>query len=175
LTQQGATDLIIGKHLIGNSEISNFKQVNLGDERFKLIEVGVRAQNKDYLEPISRNESIQLTFKFQKNCSDDYHITLKFKGEDGQYCITTSSGQNYHLFPDGTDEISMELPEFFLNEMAYYVDVLVVRNKREAFIFENDLLSFNVNPEPKPLGSWMGKELGYIRGQFHWKNTSLKS
>ena len=168
LTHKGNTDYIISKHIIGSSKVPNFKSFSLGDNHFNLLEVGVRAVGSSFFDPIQSDDKIEFVFKFKKSSSDEYHITIKLKAEDGQYCLVTASEYSPELFPDGTHYLTMQIPAFMLNELTFYADVLVVRNKKHVFVNELDLLSFTVNPEPKPIGSWMGKELGYIRGKFDW-------
>ena len=74
-----------------------------------------------------------------------------------------------NLVKKGRHEVKMFVPKFFFNDGTFFVDLLVVKDSKIVIIQENDVLSFLVNPEQKPLGSWMGRELGYVRGQFNWK------
>ena len=62
----------------------------------------------------------------------------------------------------------MTFPKHLFNTGTFYLDVLIVENRSKPIIWEKDLLSFVVNSEAKEMGSWMGKEAGYFRGEFNW-------
>lgn len=169
ITQDGSPDAIISAYLKGANEISNYKD-NLGIKTsdFNLHTFGVKSANKSPTEPILRDDEIEVVIGFNSNLPGRIHFTLKFKADDGQYFITTSSSHFPEMVKSGEQEVKMVIPKKFFNDGTFYVDVLVVRDKKNVIITENDLISFLVNPEQKPLGSWMGKELGYVRGLFNW-------
>jgi hypothetical protein len=65
----------------------------------------------------------------------------------------------------------MKIPSGFFNEGSYNVELMVIQKKEsgyEVFFHDSDLLSFDILPEERPLGTWMGKEQGYIRHNFEW-------
>ena len=169
ITKDGNPDDIISAYLKGSNEITNYKD-NLGIEKpeFRLNTFGIKSVNKGVSEPILRDNEIEVVIGFESQIEGSVHFTLKFKANDGQYIITTSSSHFPDIVKKGKQEVKMLIPKKFLNDGTYYVDLLVVRDAKIVIIQENDLVSFLVNPEQKPLGSWMGKELGYIRGQFNW-------
>ena len=169
ITKDGNPDDIISAYLKGSNEITNYKD-NLGIEKpeFRLNTFGIKSVNKGVSEPILRDNEIEVVIGFESQIEGSVHFTLKFKADDGQYIITTSSSHFPDIVKKGKQEVKMLIPKKFLNDGTYHVDLLVVRDVKIVIIQENDLVSFLVNPEQKPLGSWMGKELGYIRGQFNW-------
>lgn len=175
LKSEGETERIVSEYLLGDNEIKNFKKLNLQskDEQFELKEVGVRVKDEDFSLPINMSNIIEFYFDFENKTDSLHHITIKLKGEDGEYCMTTSTSHETNLNWKGRNVITMQFPEYFFNEGDFFVDVLVVRNKKEVIISETDAFSFNVNPAQKELGSWMGKELGYFRGRFNCKNIQL--
>jgi lipopolysaccharide transport system ATP-binding protein len=173
IEMEGDTDTIISKYLIGSNEVYNFKLNPVKSESFDILEIGVKSANKDFTEPILRDEEIALVIKYDNRTNNKLSFTLKIKGEDGQYCMTTSSGHVSDLVKQGIGEAQLIFPKKLFNDGTFYIDLLVVEAAKRAIIWENDIVSFLVNPENKPLGSWMGKELGYFRGNFPWINSSI--
>lgn len=167
----GDTERVLADYLIGDNTIRNFKQVGIKADNFEIISIGIRGKNKGFYDPINRDETIELVIEYKNEQSSNLRFTLKFKAEDGQYFMVTGSKLNFVQF--GHNISIMELPSKLLNDGAYYLDLLVVKDARYAIIMENDIVSFMANPEERTLGGWMGKEVGYIRGEFEWKNIKL--
>jgi lipopolysaccharide transport system ATP-binding protein len=165
----GETDRAVSRYLGSSNGILNFKKDVAVNDGFDLKIVEISSRNKNYSEPIIRTDEILLKFTYDnKSNYDEIHLTIKMKGEDGNYFLTTSSSDTLKI-EKGCHTVAMVLPAGYLNEGMYFVDVLVVANQRTAFIFEIDVLSFLVNPEPKPIGVYMGKEQGYIRSNLNWE------
>lgn len=173
IEMEGDTDAIISKYLIGSNEVFNYKINPFKSKSFDILEIGVKSVNKEFTEPILRDEEIKLVIKYNNRKNQNLSFTLKIKGEDGQYCMTTSSGHVSDLVRNGMGEAQLIFPKNIFNDGTFYIDLLVVEAAKSAIIWENDIISFLVNPENKPLGSWMGKELGYFRGDFQWINSSI--
>ena len=164
----GDTEKVLSHYLIGDGEIQNFKHVNIKFGDFEILSVGVRSKSKNFYAPINRDEAIEFVIEYKNEIASNLGFTLKFKGEDGQYFMVTGSKQNFVEL--GHNFAVMEFPANLLNDGAYYVDLLVVKDARVVILMENDIISFMATPEPRSLGGWMGKEVGYVRGEFEWKN-----
>ena len=145
--------------------------MGIKSEDFEIISIGVRGKCKEFNDPINRDEAIELVLEYKNNHVSNLSFTVKLKGEDGQYFMVTGSKENF--IEVGHNFAIMEFPANLLNEGAYYIDLLVVKDARAAILMENDIVSFLANPEPRSLGGWMGKEVGYIRGEFEWRNISV--
>ncbi len=169
IAHEGNTDEVINKYLVGSSNIENYKKLNLESSGFTLHELGVRSSLKNCEDPILANEVIQVFFKYTNTNKNLLHVNLKFKGEDGEVFMSTSSGHDESLIKLGENELIVSFPANFFNDGNFYMDLLVVEKRKIKIIEEFDILSFLINPEPKELGSWMGKEKGYIKGVFDWK------
>ena len=136
---------------------------------FTLNSIGIRSKGKDFSEPILTNDEIEVYFNYSNNSPKNIHVTVKVKSENGEIFLTTSSNHQEQLIKQGDHELSMYFPSHFFNDGSYYMDVLIVEDKKHTTIRETDVLSWLVNPEPKEIGSWMGKEKGFIKGVFEWK------
>jgi lipopolysaccharide transport system ATP-binding protein len=169
LTYDDNTDLVISKYLGASNDILNYRKNVNKIEGFDIISFGVRSIDKDFADPIIRTDEIIIEMECENNTAfDEIHLTLKLKGEDGNYFLTTTSVDQVD-FIKGKQKIKMIIPKGFFNEGGYFVDILIVANKRSVFFMENDAISFLVNPEPKSIGEFMGRELGYVRSNFKWE------
>lgn len=165
----GETDNAISRYLGSSSGILNYKKDVANAEGFNIILAEVTARNKEFSEPIIRTDDILLRVNYENiSAFNQVHFTIKLKGEDGTYFLTTSNSSDYPI-ERGKNNLAMILPAGYLNEGTYFIDILVVADNKWAFIIETDALSFLVNPEPKPIGSYMGKELGFVRTNFKWE------
>jgi lipopolysaccharide transport system ATP-binding protein len=176
IKRRGATDEIISFYLGGEDDIRNFRSFSdLRWNNFTLLSIGLKAAGRSFTDELNRTEPLELSISYtlQNDEGRRYDITLKFKGEDGEYFMVTSTGhlQNTIISP-GTHELIMSLPANFFNEGTFYVDFLLVIDKKEAKIIEKDVLSFSIVPDSKVIGAWMGKEVGYIIPNFEWKSLN---
>jgi lipopolysaccharide transport system ATP-binding protein len=169
LTYDDSTDLVISKYLGASNDILNYRKNVNKIEGFEIISFGVRSINKDFADPIIRTDEIVIEMECENNTTfDEIHLTLKLKGEDGNYFLTTTSVDQVD-FVKGKQKIKMIIPNGFFNDGGYFVDILIVANRKSVFFMENDAISFLVNPEPKAIGEFMGRELGYVRSNFKWE------
>jgi lipopolysaccharide transport system ATP-binding protein len=173
LKKEGDINSVLRSYLGGDELISNHCVINSYKNNFQLIEVLVRADKKDVDDPIVRDDNILLEISYNNTSDSIIHFTIKFKNEDGQYIITSTSQDIEHLVSKGINKAVMTIPSKFFNDGIFYLDLLVVENRTNPIIVESDLISFTVNPEVVPLGFWMGPESGYIRMPFDWQNIQL--
>lgn len=145
----------------------NFKQLNLNYKNFNLLSAEVYPLNKLKTDPIDRNDPLYVTLEYDHYGDESLTFTLKLKGEDGIIFLTTNSGFDGSDLQKGSKKLSFEIPDMFLNEGSYSIDVLVVKDRKKSVILENDVLQFNINPEEKTLGSWMAKVPCYIRPRLN--------
>ena len=167
--ENGAPDEVITKYLLGSGTVQNYKELNIKNRDFNLQIMGVKARNKDYIDPILIDNEVEIFFKYFNTNKNLIHITLKIKGEDGEVFMTTSSGHDENIIKQGENNLSVTFPASFFNEGTFYIDLLIVEKRKQFIVEEFDVLSFLINPESKELGSWLGKEKGYIKGVFDWK------
>ena len=169
-TFDGTSDMTIKKYLGGTNDVLNFRKFIIDKNGFSIKSFGVKSENKDYTEPIIRTDEIHVIIDYENNsCFDFVHFALKMKGEDGNYFFNTSSSSSIKVKP-GLGKATMIIPKLFFNIGNYYIDLLVVGDRKTSFIIEPDCVSFMVSPEPKPIGLYMGKEEGYIRMPLKWEN-----
>jgi lipopolysaccharide transport system ATP-binding protein len=167
----GSTDKIVKSYFGGDRESFNYRVLNYQKNSFLLNSVGVRNSDKGFDDEIIRDKEITLEFVFSLTENiDGLYFNVKIKDEEGKYIITTASNNSVFIDQD-TKKINMNIPSGFFNEGNYNIELLVIQKKEtgyELFFQDSDLLSFDILPEERPLGTWMGKEQGYIRHTFEW-------
>jgi lipopolysaccharide transport system ATP-binding protein len=167
----GSTDKIVKSYFGGDRDSFNYRVLNYQKNNFLLNSVGVRNSDKSFDDEIIRDKEITLEFVFSLSENiDGLYFNVKIKDEEGKYIITTASNNSVFIDQD-TKKINMNIPSGFFNEGNFNIELLVIQKKEtgyEVFFHDADLLSFDILPEERPLGTWMGKEQGYIRHTFEW-------
>jgi lipopolysaccharide transport system ATP-binding protein len=169
----GTAEETIRTYLGGNFGAVNFKKIGWGRNGFTLLELGIRNSGVNFEEAITREREIKLDFAYDNRTGyDGLYFNLKMKDEEGSYFLTTTSVADGFFIKEGKGTACMTIPEGFFNEGTYALDLMVIgKNEKgyETFFYEQDLLIVQILPEQRPLGSWMGRELGYIRHTFDWQ------
>jgi lipopolysaccharide transport system ATP-binding protein len=172
----GLVESVVRDYLGGNSDNLNYKEINKINNGFKLVEVSIINTNKQISDSIVRDKEISFIFKYDnfKNIENLY-FNIKIKDDDGRYLITTYSEMSNSIIFSGKGSATMKIPVGFFNEGQFFVDLMVIQKNENGFVnyfSETDLLIFQVLPEKRQLGSWMGREVGQIRHTFEWQNDS---
>lgn len=175
----GPTNEAVTLYMKNGHLVSNYKNKLSKKFIYKNLEIkaiGIKAHNKKYEEPISRDNKICFCIEYINNNNIDeyYHITYRIKGEDGQYVFTASTIDSIKSsFDQGRNILEMYIPEYFFNYETFYLDILILKNKKEIIFMENDILSFTVVSEQKNLGDWIGKTPGSLYPKFEWNNKQI--
>ncbi len=176
----GEIENAVSIYLKGNNTISNHKIWNDGaeikDDDFELLEIGVRALNKDFDSTMRIDEPIEFIAKFrQKNPDKRIDVCLHMKDEQGNKIFSTSSkdiNNNYDT-SYGTYISTVLFPANFFNWGNFYIDLYIDENRKKAIIIVNDIVSFTLSNKEIELGHWMGREPGAIMPQFEWKQFKI--
>jgi hypothetical protein len=121
---------------------------------------------------VYRDKEINFIFNYDNlhNLSDLY-FNLKIKDDEGKYFMVTTSGENKNLINNGKGKALMCIPAGFFNEGNYFIELMVIRKAEagyEVVLHEPNFSYIQILPEVREVGSWFGKEVGYIRHQFEW-------
>lgn len=168
---EGEIDSVVKKYYGGERDSFNYRLCNYEIDGFHLYSVGVKNSNKGFDDEIIRDREIiiEFNYKLEKDINGLY-FNVKLKDEEGSFILTTLSLGKINIDID-SNCIKMVIPAGFFNEGTFNLDLLVIQkneNGYKLYIQEPDILSFDVLPEERPIGTWMGKELGFIRHTFEW-------
>jgi lipopolysaccharide transport system ATP-binding protein len=167
----GTTDSVVKNYFGGERDSFNYRVCNLEKDSFRLNSIGIKNSNKTFEDEITRDKEIiiEFSYKLEKEI-DGLYFNIKLKDEEGRYILTTASLDEINIEKNSTF-IKMVIPAGFFNEGSFNLDLLVIQKIETGYIsymHEVDLLSFDILPEERPIGTWMGKELGFIRHTFEW-------
>jgi lipopolysaccharide transport system ATP-binding protein len=167
----GTTDNVVKNYFGGDRDAFNYRVCNLEKDGFKLNSVGIKNSNKEFEDEITRDNEIVIEFTYNLETDiDGLYFNIKLKDEEGRYILTTASA-NQIIIDKNLSSVKMIIPAGFFNEGSFNLDLLVIQkveNGYKSYLHEPDILSFDVLPEERPIGTWMGKELGFIRHTFEW-------
>ena len=170
---EGGVDETIVQYLKLNNEKGSEQLKFFTSDMFKaectleLFSFGVRAENKDTGELISRADKIIFEVEYL-NQAEENKIFLCFKDEQGQFLFVTGSGDLTPLHVK--QKARLEIPSLFFNEGNFFVDIQVTNGKKLLFR-EEDAISFTIVQEKKDMNEWMGKTPGALKPEFNWKNV----
>lgn len=179
LKEVGEVDDIVAHYLRGDNAIENFKKWDIAQVKkdgFELIEIGIRKKGADYCETMRVDHELELKVKYRiTKPYEQLHLTFHMKNEQGQKMFSLSGGNQIGLKHDvGEYEQTCYFPANFFNWGNYSLDLYVVKDRRVAFLIDNDTVSFALSNKEAILGSWMGKEPGDITPCFTFVEDKMK-
>ena len=169
----GDIDSVIEKYTeFQISNLNTFREINSGLFDFTLLSLGIKNENDEHSDLLFRTKNIYLYFNFiNKTSFSGLYFNIKFKNFKGEYLITTNSMDACLKFTYGKGIAKMVIPAHFFNVGIFSMDLMILNFESFSYksIFEKeDILSFEIIDESKEIGSWAGKEKGYIRNIFEW-------
>ncbi|KRD07473.1 ABC transporter [Flavobacterium sp. Root901] len=169
---EGQIENAVSYYLGGNAETMNLK--TFGNEYdfpvFKLIEISLKNFERSSDDVLQENESIILNTKINIKVEDAkrYHITYHLYNEIGEAMFSFSNAGNFFL-KNGINDLSCNFPKSFFQSGQYFLSLFIVEDSKQPIFVENDIIAFTVVDSGRELGTYMGREPGYIRPQFEWK------
>lgn len=160
-------------YLKGNHISNNYKIFDAAfeNEFFRLQEISLNPKNETHETALDEYQEIELSAKVCiKKTPERLHVTFVLNSEQGEPIFTFSHRQAGIFLKEGDNHLVCTLPKGFLNIGNYYLSFYLIQDARDTVFVEKDILSFNVQEGGRSLGSWMGKEPGFIKPVFTWKN-----
>lgn len=176
IKKRGNTDLLIADYLGHNVG----KGLNLINQIIKisndlLIKKMVwKNHEKEHSAPIIRDLPIvfEIEYDAKSNHKNVYFVIL-IKDVQGNVIINTNTF-GMELFKKGNENLRMTFPTNYLNDGQYFVDIYILKkvDKIECLFYQADILTFDVLPEERIIGDFMGNEPGIIRQIYEWEAFS---
>lgn len=173
ITFSGATDEAVSFYLKGNSEVDNYRSFSNAYDKatFRLNEIQITNSNAKLQDPIKEDEVIeiktQITIKSEN--PEQYHMTYHLNNELGDTLFSFSNSTESANLKTGQNTLVCMLPKGFLQSGQYFLSFYFVKDKKKAIFIEKDIISFTVIDAHREIGVYMGREPGYIRPKFNWK------
>ena len=171
----GKTENAVSYYLKGHSDTLNKKifDTEYDKPEFCLHELSFNNVGKTNEEPLIEDEEMdfETIITFKKEGHPNYHIAYHLYNELGEVMFSFSH-QNINLI-SGKNRVICTFPKGFFNAGTYYIAMFVIKNKTEASFIEKDIISFRIVDGSRPMGVWMGREPGYIKPTFNWRNKTV--
>ncbi|MEO6176111.1 MAG: ABC transporter ATP-binding protein [Flavobacterium circumlabens] len=169
---EGEIENAVSYYLGGDAEAMNLK--TFGKEYdlpiFKLNEISLNNSGRTSDDVLRENELIILHTKIDIKVKDAqrYHITYHLFNEMGEVMFSFSNAGSFSL-KNGLNDITCDFPESFFQSGQYFLSLFIVEDAKKPIFIESDIISFTVVDSGRELGTYMGREPGYIKPQFDWK------
>ena len=172
---EGITDDAVSYYLKGGTQLINSKifHKQFENEIFNLNQIQIKNSVRAIDEPIVEDETIELNTQITINSKQpkNYHITYHLVNELGEPMFSFSNN-DHALLETGFNNLFCYFPKGFLQSGQYFLSLFIVENKKRALFIEKDILSFIIIDAGREIGVYMGREPGYVRPQFEWKNIT---
>jgi len=168
----GNTGIIIKRYLTDSNINSKERTFDYKHDYFELKKIKVSNANPNESE-IYRDKDIYLKFQFEnKSVSGLTYFNLKFKSEAGEYFMVTTSDYPGFVLEFTDSEAKMVVPAGFFNEGTYLIELMILNYSDSrgysTYFHDTEFLQLDILPEKRPIGAWMGREVGQIRHTFQW-------
>ncbi len=171
---KGETAAAVGYYLKGESESQNKKSFGLthDNDYFTLHEISLNPVGEDSNSTLDEYQVIEVhTFINIKKDAEKLHFTYVLSGEEGEALFTFSHITSQQRLKTGLNHLKCTFPKGFLNVGTYYLTAYLIEDAKTAVFEEKDIISFDVQFGERGIGSWMGKEPGFIKPLFNWELT----
>jgi lipopolysaccharide transport system ATP-binding protein len=169
---QGGSDASISYYLGGEGVNSLNKRVLEGNNYyrsdFNLKEVSVKNMDSNIGDPILEHKPIEIHTSLELKVEGHYHITYHLINEMGEALFSFYDQFNAAPLQLGENCIKCVIPGDFFQSGIFSLVLFIVKDKREVIFQESDFLTFTVVDGGRDLGTYMGKEPGYIKPKFEW-------
>ncbi|MGL2966852.1 ABC transporter ATP-binding protein [Flavobacterium sp. XGLA_31] len=166
-----SVERVVAAYLSGDSEAQNQKTFssNYDKKEFTLHQISINPVDNEEEYILDEFQEIEINTTITvKEIDQSLHFTYVLNNEYGEALFTfshTAAGIQLQL---GMNKIKCSLPKGFLNIGSYFLSFYVIQNAKKTIFVEKDIMTFNIQEGERPIGSWMGKEPGFIKPVFDW-------
>ena len=171
----GNTSAAVNYYLQGKTDNQHKKifEKEYDTRDFMLHEISINAKGKSVDEPIDEYQEIEFntSITIKNDDAERLHVTYVIKGEDGTDLFTFSHINGGLRLKKGINNLQCVFPKGFLNVGSFYFTIYIIKDAKETVFTEMDIFSAKVQEGKREIGGWMGKEPGFIKPIFEWKNS----
>lgn len=168
----GETANAVSYYLKGDSESQNKKTFGkeYDKKEFTLHEISMNPRGKTSDDVLDEYQEIELnTLISIKNSAERLHLTYVLNNENGEPLFTFSHINSGSRMANGKNYLKCTFPKDFLNIGTYYLSIYIIEDAKVTIFVEKDILSFDVQEGERAIGTWMGREPGFIKPKFEWE------
>lgn len=138
--------------------------------RFTIHEISLCPIGKSSNEVLDEYQEIELNTSISVyDDSKSLHLTYVLKNEIGDPLFAFSHIHGNLELKKGKHQLKCIFPQGFLNIGTYYLSLYIIENLKATLFVENNIVGFQIQHGKRPIGSWMGKEPGFIKPKFKWE------
>lgn len=140
---------------------------------FKLNEISLKSKGYKLDEPLYENEQIELLTDLDifSDHPQKYQLTYHLYNDMGEALFSFFESSN-NFIKKGSNQLLCTFPKNFFQSGTYSLALFIVEDKKQAIFVEKDVITFTIVDGGRDLGVYMGREPGYVRPQFEWKNLA---
>jgi lipopolysaccharide transport system ATP-binding protein len=174
LNIDSSVDTVVQNYLKnGNLDINHklFQPPITIEDTLSIHELKINTVGKSTEDPIVEGDEIEFLTKLNVcNNPDSYHITYHLLNELGETMFSFSHIVEGVSLRKGLNNLICHFPGKFFNVGTYFLNLLIVKDKKNVVYAENDIIAFTIINKQQELGTWLGREPGYLKPSFIWSN-----
>lgn len=173
LVFSGTSEECVSYYLKDGESVSNnvsFFNSDYDKPLFKLNSISVKNSNRDFTEPILENKPIEIFTDIDIKEEGVFHITYHFYNELGEAMFSIYDKTEQTFLKLGNNKIKFKIPADFFQSGNFNLSLFLIKDKKSAQFVENDIFRFTVVDGGREIGTYMGREPGFIKPQFEWTN-----
>lgn len=163
----------ISYYLTGGGDLMNRKTFNYENPQFRLHSIQLNNKGEHFEQPLIESKEIELSTDVTIKKEGVYNITYHLHNEMGEALFSFSDGRANVFLEKGRNKSTCFFPANFFQPGEFYLSLFIVKDKRDGVFVEKDIIAFNIVDGDRELGAYMGREPGYIKPKFEWKNEII--
>lgn len=167
---KGSSEECVSFYLKKDTKKSNevFFENEFNTTLFSFDYIGVKNKFRTFEDSISENEIIEIHSKINLKNNGNYHLTFHLYNELGEAMFSFYDKYEKAKLAEGKNHLVCSIPASFLQSGNFSLSLFVVENKKLSVFNAHDIMFFTVSNGDREIGTYMGREPGYITPQFEW-------
>lgn len=169
---EGSVDNAVAKYLDSKSNNINHREFgnSLETDELKINEIKIVPKGEPESANLDEYHELEIHTDIVINKEpENLHLTYVLKNYVGEALFTFTNKRSVPLH-EGVNKLVCTFPKGFLNIGNYYLDLYIIKDSKKTIMHEPDIMAFTIQEGARALGSWMGREPGFIKPIFNWVN-----
>lgn len=169
---EGSVDNAVAKYLDSKSNSINHREFgnSLETDEFKINEIKIVPKGEPDSVNLDEYHELEIHTDVVINKEpQSLQLTYVLKNYVGEALFTFTNKRSVPLHK-GVNKLVCTFPKGFLNIGNYYLDLYIIKDSKKTIMHEPDIMAFTIQEGARALGSWMGREPGFIKPIFNWAN-----
>ena len=176
LTYDGATASAITHYMKGDALTDHRRHFGpeFDTEEYRLIDLWLANAEGDPDAPLDEHQAIELHLRLDvKRNAERRRVIFLLNTDEGVQLFTFGHAVSGVGLRPGLNHLVCSFPQGFLNVGGYFLTLYMFEDLNTSIFWENDVMQFHVQEGQRKLGGWMGRERGFIKPRFEWRNETV--